>query len=93
MSKELDVYLHEIYVGRLLQSISGGLSFIYDERYIEENHPDISISLPLKKELYEGDRVKVKAFFSVGNYPHKQLFIMTPIKWNSCQRRESSLNN
>lgn len=62
MSKELDVYLHEIYVGRLLQNVSGGLSFIYDECYIEKNHPAISISLPLKKELYEGDRVK--AFFS-----------------------------
>jgi HipA-like protein len=49
MSKELDVYLHEIYVGRLLQNVSGGLSFIYDECYIEKNHPAISISLPLKK--------------------------------------------
>lgn len=62
MNKELDVYLHGIYAGKLIQNVSGGLCFIYEDRYIEENHPAISISLPLKKGFYEGD--KVKAFFS-----------------------------
>lgn len=61
-SKELDVYLHGIYAGKLIQNVYGGLSFRYEDRYIEENHPAISLSLPLKKDFYEGD--KVKAFFS-----------------------------
>lgn len=61
-TKELDVYLHEIYAGTLIQNVSGRLSFRYDNHYIEENHPALSISLPLKKGFYEGDTVK--AFFS-----------------------------
>lgn len=62
MAKELSVYLHEIYVGKLLQDPYGNLSFLYDENYIANNYPAISVSLPLRRTSYEG--TQVKAFFS-----------------------------
>lgn len=58
----LDVYLHEKFSGQLVQNEAGGLSFTYAQDYINQNNPALSISLPLRSEPYEGD--KVKAFFS-----------------------------
>ncbi len=62
MSKVLDVYLHDIYAGELIQDDSGDLSFLYDSNYFNNNHLAISVSMPLQKELYKGK--VVKAFFS-----------------------------
>ncbi len=62
MSRILDVYLHEIFAGQLIQNDSGGLSFTYDENYISESHALLSLSLPLRTEIFEGD--VVRAFFS-----------------------------
>ena len=63
MNRVLDVYLHEIYVGKLFSpSGSADLLFTYDAEYLEADHPALSISLPLDKGTYKGN--KVKAFFS-----------------------------
>lgn len=62
MTKTLDVYLHDIFVGKLIQNATGKLSFVYAAQYLEKNHLAISLSLPLRKEPYEDDLVK--AFFS-----------------------------
>ncbi len=62
MSRILDVYLHGIFAGQLIQNDSGGLSFSYDESYVSENHALLSLSLPLRIEIFEGDIVR--AFFS-----------------------------
>ncbi|NNM58877.1 MAG: type II toxin-antitoxin system HipA family toxin [Legionellales bacterium] len=62
MSRILDVYLHEIYAGQLIQNISGNLSFRYDPAYIANNLPALSLSLPLRSEIYEAHQVKT--FFS-----------------------------
>ena len=62
MSRILDVYLHAIYAGKLLQNNSGSLSFTYDKDYVNKNLPQLSVSLPLSLDQYIGD--KVKAFFA-----------------------------
>ena len=63
MSRILDVYFHEIFVGKLTQDHSGNLSFQYDEAYINiKAAPTISVSMPLRQEAFEGNAVK--AFFS-----------------------------
>ncbi|MFI4957323.1 MAG: type II toxin-antitoxin system HipA family toxin [Gammaproteobacteria bacterium] len=62
MNKVLDVYLHEIYAGQLIQNESGRLLYQYDVAYVEERHPALSISLPVQQAMFEGD--VVKAFFS-----------------------------
>lgn len=62
MSRILDVYLHDIFAGQLIQNDSGGLSFTYDESYVSKNHAILSLSLPLRAEIFEGD--VVRAFFS-----------------------------
>ncbi len=62
MSRILDVYLHEIFAGQLIQNDYGGLSFAYDESYVNKDHAPLSLSLPLQAEIFEGD--VVRAFFS-----------------------------
>ncbi|MGH1398001.1 MAG: type II toxin-antitoxin system HipA family toxin [Alphaproteobacteria bacterium] len=74
MSRILDVYLHEIFAGQLIQNDSGALSFTYDEGYIKEIHTPLSLSLPIPQRfplsfplefntgVFEGD--VVRAFFS-----------------------------
>lgn len=62
MSKTLDVYLHEIHVGKLTRNDSGELSFFYDTEYANEGRPALSLSLPTSQTLHEGGAVK--AFFS-----------------------------
>ncbi|HCI48611.1 MAG: hypothetical protein A2977_03845 [Alphaproteobacteria bacterium RIFCSPLOWO2_01_FULL_45_8] len=52
MSRILDVYFHEMFVGKLIQNLSGNLSFQYDEEYINlKAVPAISISMPLRREI------------------------------------------
>jgi serine/threonine-protein kinase HipA len=46
----------------LKQNDRGGLSFQYDEVYLTDKPQQISISLPLRTEIFEGDIVR--AFFS-----------------------------
>ena len=62
MSRILDVYLHDVRIGQLIQNNSGGLSFAYDVPYLLEDRPTLSLSLPLRKEAFVGD--VVRAFFS-----------------------------
>lgn len=74
MSRILDVYLNDDFVGILSQDDSGDLAFSYDKEYIEKAPFGISLSLPLNagfssafsdeffKGVYEG--AAVKAFFS-----------------------------
>ncbi len=62
MNNVLDVYLHDLLVGQLSQNSSGDISFYYDNNYVVQNRPSISVSLPLSKVSYHGDIVK--AFFS-----------------------------
>jgi serine/threonine-protein kinase HipA len=74
MSRVLDVYLNDDFVGILGQDESGDMTFSYDQEYRENAAFGISISLPphakfssavsdyFVKGVYKG--VKVKAFFS-----------------------------
>lgn len=63
MSHILDVYLHERFVGKLIQGNNGRLQFQYNEQYVvsTESIP-ISLSMPVQLEQYE--EPKVRAFFS-----------------------------
>ena len=62
MNRILDVYLHGIYAGKLFPlSGSAELLFSYDAKYLEADHPALSVSLPLDEGTYEGNAVK--AFF------------------------------
>ncbi|NQY80278.1 MAG: type II toxin-antitoxin system HipA family toxin [Candidatus Caenarcaniphilales bacterium] len=62
MTRVLEVYLKDKYVGELQQSEAGGYIFTYDEEYLETSDIGISISLPLQSEPFIGKAVK--AFFS-----------------------------
>ncbi len=74
MSRILDVYLCDNFVGILTQDESGDLEFTYDQGYLKNSTHGISLSLPLStgslsplpndffKGRYKGK--KVKAFFS-----------------------------
>lgn len=62
MKKLLDVYLHEIYAGKLFHNDVGRLEFTYDPLYIAENKPILSISLPLQAETFK-EKI-AKPFFS-----------------------------
>jgi len=62
MSRILDVYLHEVLAGQLVQGKGGALSFAYDGAYVENGKPALSISIPLQEQDYDG--AEVRAFFS-----------------------------
>ncbi len=66
MSRILDVYLHDDFVGILTQDDSGDLEFAYDSSYLEKSSIGISLSLPLStevsKSVHKGK--KVKSFFA-----------------------------
>lgn len=62
MSRVLDVYLHDIYAGRLIQSDVGKLLFTYDTSYVAQERLALSLSLPLRLETYEEDAIR--PFFS-----------------------------
>lgn len=62
MKKLLDVYLHEIYAGKLFHNDVGRLEFTYDPSYIAEKKPALSVSLPLQPETFK-EKI-AKPFFS-----------------------------
>jgi serine/threonine-protein kinase HipA len=63
MNRILDVYLHERFVGKLIQDKSGTLKFQYDKDYVSSKTPTpFSISMPIQRDIYEGPNVR--AFFS-----------------------------
>lgn len=62
MSRILDVYLCDNFVGTLTQDDSGDLEFAYDQGYIETTNRGISLSLPSTQKLHKGKIAK--AFFS-----------------------------
>lgn len=63
MSRILDVYLHEIFAGKLTQNDAGQLLFAYDETYLSiPDLPQISISLPKIPGTYKENNVR--SFFS-----------------------------
>lgn len=62
MSQMLDIYLHDVLVGYLEQTVSGDLAFTYNADYLDAASYGISLSLPLSTERYTGSQVK--AFFS-----------------------------
>lgn len=62
MSRRLDVYLCDNFVGTLTQDESGDLEFAYDQGYIETTNRGISLSLPSTQKRHHGKIVKV--FFS-----------------------------
>ncbi len=63
MTRILDVYLYEKFVGNFTQNNSGQLQFKYDESYVAaKNSLQISISMPLRVEEYK--QKIVSAFFS-----------------------------
>lgn len=62
MSKELAVYLNDIYVGDLKQEVSGSLAFAYDDGYLDSSNQAISLSLPKEEKAFKDHRVK--SFFS-----------------------------
>lgn len=61
MRQELDVYLHQIYTGRLARTGSGAISFTYDPKYVEQDLPSLSVSMPSRRKPYRGG--VVKSFF------------------------------
>jgi serine/threonine-protein kinase HipA len=68
--KVLQVFLGDNYAGRLVQEITGQLSFAYDETYLKSNHAQaLSYSLPLRTERFTGR--ECKGFFS-GVLPESQ---------------------
>ncbi len=62
MSRILDVYLCDNFVGTLTQDNSGDLEFSYDQGYVETRDRGISLSLPSTQKLHKGQIAK--AFFS-----------------------------
>ena len=62
MKHILDVYLHGLKAGILVQDESGVLSFTYGEGYLESEQHALSISLPLSDKTNISHNVK--AFFS-----------------------------
>ena len=62
MSRILDVYLHNKYVGKLIQNNACALSLSYNKNYIKHHNPALSLSLPLTSDIYDGD--SVRSFFS-----------------------------
>lgn len=61
-ARALDVYWNTELVGQLMQNAAGSLSFAYDFDFLHSAQSGISISLPLREGVFEGD--VVKAFFS-----------------------------
>jgi serine/threonine-protein kinase HipA len=56
MSDRLDVYLHGDPVGTLERKSQARLTFSYAERWVEEERPPISLSLPVRRQSYDHDR-------------------------------------
>lgn len=52
MSRILDVYLHEIKAGTLLQEDNGLLEFTYDPTYLDLKEAPLSVAMPLQEKPY-----------------------------------------
>lgn len=52
MSERLQVWMHGLAVGYLLQKDNGNLQFRYHEHYVRDRGPAISLSMPLRTEAY-----------------------------------------
>jgi serine/threonine-protein kinase HipA len=62
MTKVLEVYFHEKYIGQLAQDNHGDISFTYSKNWLEDPQAiAISCSLPLQIETF--NRKKCRAFF------------------------------
>ncbi|MCY4611651.1 MAG: HipA domain-containing protein [Gammaproteobacteria bacterium] len=81
MKRELNVYLHQAYAGRLTRDIFGTMSFTYDSAYVEQNLPALSLSLPLRQAPYRGNIVN--GFF-FGQLPG---FLSMRCTWGRLTRR------
>lgn len=66
MERELDVYLHSIYAGRLTRGSCGTMSFTYDPAYVAQGLPTLSLSLPPREKRYRG---KIVSAFFFGALP------------------------
>ena len=62
MSRVLDVFLHEVLAGKLIQDDSGRLSFAYDKDYLSLALPIVSVSMPLSDIPY-GEKI-TRPYFS-----------------------------
>ena len=63
MSRTLYVYLHANFIGRYTQDLSGQISFVYDEQWLNNaNAIALSISLPLREEPFT--QKECRAFFA-----------------------------
>lgn len=70
MSKQLDVYLHDVLAGQLEQDKHGRVSFAYDPSWLTQaNSAPLSHSLPLRAERYQGK--ECQGFFA-GVLPEEQ---------------------
>jgi len=63
MARTLDVYLHNEFVGHLIQDDGGQMVFDYDERWLKKsNATPLSQSLPLRRERFK--RSECRGFFA-----------------------------
>jgi serine/threonine-protein kinase HipA len=51
----LDVYMHGVVAGLLERRSQARLRFTYDEEWVEDGRPPLSLSLPVRAEPYEHD--------------------------------------
>jgi len=61
MIRATNVYLHDDLVGELRSDRDKGLSFKYDDRYVREKGPPLSLSMPLRLEY--SYRSEAEAYF------------------------------
>jgi serine/threonine-protein kinase HipA len=52
----LDVYMHGVIAGTLERRTQAKLRFTYDEGWVAEERPPLSLSLPVRSESYDHDR-------------------------------------
>lgn len=50
------VYFKDIYAGRLQEEPGGRVVFTYDASYVQEKHPQIAHTLPLRAEPFQSER-------------------------------------
>ena len=63
MAKTLDVYLHDEFVGHLIQDDGGQISFQYTQVWLDRpGSTALSVSLPLRKERF--NRNECRGFFA-----------------------------
>ena len=77
MSRILDVYLCDNFVGTLTQDNSGDLEFAYDQGYVETRDRGISLSLPSTQKRHKG---KIAKAFDANNVFETSLYGCSPIR-------------